>query len=117
MPIEESSLSEPEITKQTIDDQPPPLTLEVVDGASKRGAAEMVRQSWILILRKTTEEWNHLRGKGNHCSASVIQHPDGFKVGVNHSHAGEVGLPVVTKLTAAIKKKATENLSRPAPDP
>lgn len=47
------------------------------------------------------------KGKSNHCSASVIQHLEGFTVGVEHNHAGEVGLSETAKLTAAIKRKAT----------
>ena len=46
------------------------------------------------------------RGKFNHCPASVIQHPEST-VGVEHDHVGEVGLPETSKLTAAIKRKAT----------
>ena len=38
---------------------------------------------------------------------SVI--PEGFTVGVEHNHVGEVGLPETAKLTAAIKRKATRS--------
>ena len=55
-----------------------------------------------------------VRGKSNHCPASVIQRPEGFSIGVDHNHAGEVGLPETAKLTAAIKRKVTDSLFRPA---
>ena len=44
----------------------------------------------------------------------MIQRPEGFTVGVEHSHAGEAGLPETAKLTAAIKRKATDDLFQPA---
>lgn len=44
----------------------------------------------------------------------MIQRPKGFTVGVEHNHAGEVGLPETAKFTAAIKRKATDDLFRPA---
>ena len=50
----------------------------------------------------------------DHCPASVIKRPKGFTVGVEHNHAGEVGLPETAKFTAASKRKATDDLFRPA---
>ena len=44
----------------------------------------------------------------------MIQRPEGFTVGVKHNHAGEVGLPETAELTAAIKRKATDDLFQPA---
>lgn len=44
----------------------------------------------------------------------MIQCTEGFTVEVEHNHAGDVGLPDIAKLTATIKKKATDDLFRPA---
>ena len=44
----------------------------------------------------------------------MIQRPEGFTVGVEDNHAGEVGLSETAKLTAAIERKATDDLFRPA---
>ena len=57
----------------------------------------------------------NLCGKSNHWAASVIQRGrEDFKVGVGHNHPGEVGLAETAKLTAAIKRKATDDFFRPA---
>ena len=39
--IEESSLTEPAIGQHAIDEQPPPLTFQIVEGASKRGQQKL----------------------------------------------------------------------------
>ena len=44
----------------------------------------------------------------------MIQHADGFRRGVDHNHAGEVGLAAASKLVKAVKRKAEENLFRPS---
>lgn len=122
VPIEESSMGEPTIEDQPVDDQPPPLTFEVVEGASKRGQQKLFNNrdySYCVKRRRNAITYWHcsFRGKSNHCPASVIQRPEGFTVGVEHNHTGEVGLPETAKLTAAIKRKATDDLFRPRPDP
>lgn len=119
MPIDESSLTEAVIEEQPIDDQLPPVTFEIVEGASKRGQKKLFdsRGYSYCVKRRRNQvtDWHcSLRGKANHCPASVIQRPEGFSIGIDHNHAGEVGLPETAKLTAAIKRKATDNLFRPA---
>ncbi|XP_015779421.1 PREDICTED: uncharacterized protein LOC107357295 [Acropora digitifera] len=119
VPIEESSMGEPTIEDQPFDDQPPPLTFEVVEGASKRGQQKLFDNrgySYCVKRRRNAITYWHcsFRGKSNHCPASVIQRPEGFTVGVEHNHTGEVGLPETAKLTAAIKRKATDDLFRSA---
>lgn len=115
-------MGEPTIEDQPVDDQPPPLTFEVVEGASKRGQQKLFNNrdySYCVKRRRNAITYWHcsFRGKSNHCPASVIQRPEGFTVGVEHNHTGEVGLPETAKLTAAIKRKATDDLFRPRPDP
>ena len=88
------------------------MTFEVVEGAFKRGQQKLFDSRGYLYCvkrrRNAITYWHcSFRGKSNHCPASVIQHPEGFTVGVEHNHAGEVGLPETAKLTAAIKRKAT----------
>ena len=118
--IEESSLTEPAIGQHAIDEQPPPLTFQIVEGASKRGQQKLFDShghSYCVKRRRNEIVYWHcsLRGKSNHCPASVIQRGrEDFKVGVGHNHPGEVGLPETAKLTAAIKRKATDDLFRPA---
>ena len=41
VPIEETSMGEPAIVDQPVDDQPLSLTFEVVEGASKRGQQKL----------------------------------------------------------------------------
>ena len=118
--IEESSLTEPAIGQHAIDEQPPPLTFQIVEGASKRGQQKLIDShghSYCVKRRRNEIVYWHcsLRGKSNHCPASVIQRGrEDFKVGIGHNHPGEVGLPETAKLTAAIKRKATDDLFRPA---
>ena len=117
--IEESSLAEPTIEEHPVDNQPPPLTFQIVEGAPKRGQQKLFDShgySYCVKRRRNEIVYWHcsLRGKANHCPASVIQRPEGFKVGTDHNHAGEVGLPDTAKLTVAIKRKATDDLFRPA---
>ena len=119
VPVEESSMGEPTIEDQPVDGQPPPLTFEVIEGASKRGQEKLFDSrghSYCVKRRRNEITYWHcsVRGKSNHCPASVIQHPEGFTIGVEHNHTGEVGLPETAKLTAAIKRKATDDLFRPA---
>lgn len=109
MPIDESSLTEAVIEEQPIDDQLPPVTFEIVEGASKRGQKKLFdsRGYSYCVKRRRNQvtDWHcSLRGKANHCPASVIQRPEGFSIGIDHNHAGEVGLPETAKLTAAIKR-------------
>ena len=119
VPVEESSMGETTIEDQPVDGQPPPLTFEVIEGASKRGQEKLFDShghSYCVKRRRNEITYWHcsVRGKSNHCPASVIQRPEGFTVGVEHNHTGEVGLPETAKLTAAIKRKATDDLFRPA---
>ena len=112
-------MGEPTIEDQPVDDQPLSLTFEVVEGASKRGQQKLFDSrgySYCIKRRRNAITYWHcsFRGKSNHCPASVIQRPEGFTVGVEHNHAGEVGLPDTAKLTAATKRKATDDLFRPA---
>ena len=88
------------------------MTFEVVKGAFKRGQQKLFDSRGYLYCvkrRRNAIKYRHcsFHGKSNHCPASVIQHPEGSTVGVEHNHAGEVGLPETAKLTAAIKRKAT----------
>ena len=88
------------------------MTFEVVEGAFKRGQQKLFDSRGYLYCvkrRRNAIKYRHcsFHGKSNHCPASVIQHPEGSTVGVEHNHAGEVGLPETAKLTAAIKRKAT----------
>ena len=91
-----------------------------MEGPSKRGQQKLIDShghSYCVKRRRNEIVFWHcnLRGKSNHCPASVIQHGrEDFKVGVGHNHPGEVGLPETGKLTAAIKRKATDDLLRPA---
>ena len=115
----ETTYSEPTIEDQPVNDQPPPLAFEVVEGASKRAQQKLFDNrgySYCVKRRRNTITYWHcsFRGKSNHCPASVVQCPEGFTVGVEHNHAAEVGLPETTKLTAAIKRKATDDLFRSA---
>ena len=88
------------------------MTFEVVEGAFKRGQQKLFDSRGYLYCvkrrRNAITYWHcSFRGKSNHCPASVIQHPEGFTVGVKHNNAGEIGLPETAKLTPAIKRKAT----------
>ena len=88
------------------------MTFEVVEGAFKRGQQKLFDSRGYLYCvkrRRNAITFRHcsFHGKSNHCPASVIQHPEGSIVGVEHNHAGEVGLLETAKLTAAIKRKAT----------
>ena len=86
------------------------MTFEVVEGAFKRGQQKLFDScSCLYCVKRQRNSITHcsFRGKSNHCLASVIQHPEGFTIGVEHNYAGEVGLPETAKLTAAIKRKAT----------
>ena len=88
------------------------MIFEVVKGAFKRGQQKLFDSRGYLYCvkwqRNSITYWYcSFRGNSNHCLASVIQHPEGFTVGVKHNYAGEVGLPETAKLTAAIKRKAT----------
>ena len=112
-------MGEPTIEDQPVNDQPPPLTFGVVEGASKRGQQKLFDShgySYCVKRRRNAITYWHcsFQGKSNHCPASVIQCPEGFTVGVEQNHAGEVGLPETAKLTTAIKRKATDDLFRPA---
>ena len=95
------------------------MTFEVVEGASKRGQQKLFDNrgySYCVKRRRNAITYWHcsFRGKSNHCPASVIQRPEGFTIKVEHNHTGEVGLPETAKLTAAIKRKATDDLFRSA---
>ena len=86
------------------------MTFEVVEGAFKRGQQKLFdSRGCLYCVKRQRNLITHcsFRGKSNHCLASVIQHPEGFTIGVEHNYAGEVGLPETAKLTAAIKRKAT----------
>ena len=88
------------------------MTFEVVEGAFERGQQKLFDSRGYLYCvkrrRNAITYWHcSFRGKSNHCPASVIQHPEGFTVGVKHNNAGEIGLPETAKLTPAIKRKAT----------
>ena len=72
------------------------MTFEVVEGAFKRGQQKLFDSCGCLyFVKRQRNSITHcsFRGKSNHCLASVIQHPEGFTVGVEHNYAGEVGLP------------------------
>ena len=117
--IEESSIEEPVILDNMIDFQPPSITYEIVDTCTKRGQRKLFDScgySYTIKRRRDTEtDWTcSIRGKNNRCPGSVIQRADGFHTGVGHKHAGEVGLPAAAKLVKAVKRKAEENLFRPA---
>lgn len=119
VPIDESLLTEAVIEEQSIDDQPPTVTFEIVEGASKRGQKKLFNSGGYSYCMKGRQNqityWHYgLLGKANHCPASVIQQPEGFSIGIHHSHTQEVGLPETAKLTVAIKRKPTDNLFRPA---
>ena len=114
--IEESSIEEPVILDNMIDLQPPSITYEIVDTCTKRGQKKLFDSrgySYTIRQRRdTATDWTcSIRGKNNCCPGSVIQRADGFHTGVEHNHAGEVGLPAAAKL---VKRKAEENLFRPA---
>ena len=112
VPIEEFSMGEPTIEDSPVYEQLPPLTFEVVKGASKRGQQKLFDScgySYCVKRRRNAITYWHcsFRDQSNHCLVSVI--PEGFTVGVEHNHVGEVGLPETAKLTAAIKRKATRS--------
>ena len=80
VPIEESPMGVSTIEDQPVDDQPPPLTFEVVEGASKRGQQKLFENcgySYCVKRRRNAITYWHcsFRGKSNHCPAPVIQRP------------------------------------------
>ena len=118
--LDESSIAETPIeVDPVIDEEPPPITFEIVEGCSKRGQKKLFDNrgySYCVKQRKNTVTYWHcsVRGKHQHCPASVIQRHDGFYPSVEHNHPGETGLPAVAKVTTAIKRKAADDLFRPA---
>ncbi|CAH3142421.1 unnamed protein product [Pocillopora meandrina] len=107
-------MGEPTIEDSPVYEQPPPLTFEVVKGASKSGQQKLFDScgySYCVKRRRNTITYWHcsFRDKSNHCLVSVI--PEGFTVVVEHNHVGEVGLPETAKLTARERKATRSRLS------
>ena len=92
--IEESSILEPVIEEEMIiDEEPPTVTFEVVENCSKSGQKKFFdsRGYCYTVKRRrgTATDWTcTIRGKNNRCSGSVVQDENGFRIGLDHNHAG-----------------------------
>ena len=65
---------------------------------------------------KVTTYWQcTVRPKGNYCRATVKQTGENFVPGVGgHNHPAEAGALIAAKISASVKRKAVDELFRPA---
>ena len=103
----------------TIEEQPPSITFQIVEGSSVRGQNKLFDSrgySYCIKRRRpNATDWQcSIRGKLNRCPGSVIQRSGSFHLGNDHNHVGNVGLPVAARVKTAIKRKAEDDIFRPA---
>ena len=73
VPIEESSMGEPTVEDQPVDDQPPSLTFEVVEGASKRGQQKLFDNRGYSYCVTGGEMRSHTGTVASEASPTTVQ--------------------------------------------
>ena len=117
--VEESSLEDP-TPCQPDADTVNSLQFEIVMDGTKRRRGMLVDSLGyrynIKRRGKTTIDWQcTTRPKGNECRASVKQDGEDFQPGLSsHNHPADTGALLATKIRTNVKRKAEEQLFRPA---
>ena len=117
---EESSIEDPSILNlETVG--PTELTYRIVEEGTKRRRRKLIDSLGYSYNGKEkgkyTTYWQcTVRPKGNYCRATVKETDGDFVAGQQgHNHQAEVGAFMAAQITTSVKRKAMDNLFKPAP--
>ena len=113
--MEESSIEDPSILNLETVGQPE-LTYRIVEEGTKRRERKLIDSLGysynVKEKRKyTTYSQCTVRPKGNYCRATVKETDRDFAAG----HQAEVGAFMAAQITTSVKRKAMDNVFKPAP--
>ncbi|XP_044164508.1 uncharacterized protein LOC114952152 isoform X2 [Acropora millepora] len=118
--MEESSIEDPSILNlETVG--PTELTYRIVEEGTKRRRRKLIDSLGysynVKEKGKYTTYWQcTVRPKGNYCRATVKETDGDFVAGQQgHNHQAEVGAFIAAQITTSVKRKAMDNLFKPAP--
>lgn len=118
--IQESSIEDPTHSTHAHALPALPVTYEIVQDGTQRRREKLVDSLGytynVKERGKVTTYWQcTVRPKGNYCRATVKQTGENFVPGASgHNHPAEAGALIATKISASVKRKAVDELFRPA---
>ena len=116
--LEEESLAEPTI--HSVDPVPEQLTYRTIDDGTIHRKKKLVDSRGFTYnvkeRGKETTYWQcTVRPKGNYCRATVIERNGQFVMGKqSHNHPPATGAVTATKIVAAVKEQALQDVFKPA---